>query len=92
MATQLLLCAIVSAGEVPQVSWVADTFLESIAEDISLPVLELRLAGMWRRDGHGYALTDLGLRQALATLRRLGPTEAAPDSSDIDPDRHEHPC
>ena len=71
VALQLHLCAVLVSAEQHAAGYVSDEFLATIADDITVPVLELQLAGLWQRHGSGYVLPASALRHALDQLHHL---------------------
>ena len=71
LAVQLHLCAALVAAFTDRPGFVSDAFLATIAEDITLAVIELSLTGRWQRNHDGYQIPPHHLRQVIAMLHDL---------------------
>jgi hypothetical protein len=68
---QLHLCSALVSADTERPGFVPDAFLAAIDEDITLALIEVELAGLWRREAGGYQIPPRELRRVITTLRHL---------------------
>ena len=71
LGLQLHLCAALVPGLTDRPAFVSDAFLATIAQDITLAIVELDMTGRWRRVEDGYEIPPRQLRLVIDMLHEM---------------------